>query len=50
LKDFLIDNYSVEEKPQEEKLKEIKMYDLKDNTDPKKVTINYEGDLLFTAS
>ncbi|MDQ7023299.1 MAG: DUF1967 domain-containing protein [Candidatus Gracilibacteria bacterium] len=50
LKDFLIDNYSKEEKPEEEKLKEIKMYDLKEHKDPRKVSIKYEGDLLFTAS
>lgn len=51
LKDFLIDNYSKEEVidlgDDEEK---VKMYDLKEVIDPRKVSISYEWDLLFTAS
>jgi len=53
LKDYLIDNYAKEEENLEG-IKEIeswvKMYDLKDNKDPKKVTITYEWDLLFKAT
>ena len=52
LKDFLIDNYVKEEVVElnEDWKEEVKMYDLKDKTDPKKVTIKYEWDLLFKAT
>ncbi len=54
LKDFLIDNYcphSVSPKGREvAQENEIKIYNLKENRDPKKVTVTYEGDLLFKAT
>lgn len=52
LKDFLIDNYAKEKviELNEDWKEEIKMYDLKDKKDPRKVTISYEWDLLFKAS
>lgn len=52
LKDFLIDNYSKEVKiksiDKEEKL--IKVYDLRDEIDPKKFKVEYLGDYVFSAS
>jgi len=52
LKDFLIDNYSKEKviEIDEDGEEKIKMYDLKENKDPRKVSVTYEGDLLFKAS
>ena len=52
LKDFLIDNYSKKEivKLDEDGKEKIKMYDLKNKVDPKKVTVEYMWDLLFKAS
>ena len=52
IKDFLIDSYSVEKEEviEVDKNATVKMYNLKQNTDPKKVTISYEWDLLFKAS
>ena len=51
LKDFLIDNYSRESilEDNEEKVSELKVYDLRKNIDPKKVDITYLGDLRFEA-
>lgn len=51
LKDFLIDNYSRESilEDTEEKVSELKVYDLKKNIDPKQVDITYLGDLRFEA-
>lgn len=51
LKDFLIDNYSRESilEDTEEKISELKVYDLRKNIDPKKVDITYLGDLRFEA-
>lgn len=51
LKDFLIDNYSRESilEDTEEKVSELKVYDLRKNIDPKKVDITYLGDLRFEA-
>jgi GTP-binding protein len=51
LKDFLIDNYSKEEVvPSDDDEEKVKMYNLKDVVDPRKVTVSYEWDLLFKAS
>lgn len=54
LKDFLIDTYAkdieVEETDDEESVKEITLYDLKSNRDPKAVDVEYVGDLTFSAS
>lgn len=51
LKDFLIDNYSREEiiADSEEKVTELKVYDLKNKIDPKQVNIAYLGDATFEA-
>ena len=51
LKDFLIDNYSRESilEDTEEKVSELKVYDLRKNIDPKHVDITYLGDLRFEA-
>lgn len=51
--DFLIDNYSKE--PQilddnDEEVKEIKIYDLKSNTNPKAIKVEYLWDFTFKAS
>jgi hypothetical protein len=47
----LIDNYSRESiiEDSEEKVSELKVYDLRKNIDPKKVDITYLGDLRFEA-
>ncbi len=54
LKDFLIDEFASTPPPsplpEKEGEQTVKMYDLKNKVDPKKVTISYEGDLLFKAS
>lgn len=49
LKDFLVDNYSLEKdlSDDEEDNKEIKLYDLKEYEDPKTYEIDYLGDLKF---
>lgn len=50
IKDHLIDNYTTQVvEDNEEKLSELKVYDLKNAVDPKKVTISYLGDLVFEA-
>ncbi len=52
--DYLIDNYSKEiiekEKDDEDIIKEIKIYDLKTNKNPKSVTVEYLWDFTFKAS
>jgi len=47
----LIDNYSREEiiADSEEKVTELKVYDLKNKIDPKQVNITYLGDATFEA-
>lgn len=52
LKDFLIDNYSkeVEVKSVDKEEKLIKVYDLRDEIDPKKFKVEYLGDYTFKAS
>ena len=51
LKDFLVDNYSKEivEMPDETEIEEIKIYDLKQNVNPKHVTVTHIGDMQFRA-
>ncbi|QFR39701.1 GTPase ObgE [Candidatus Gracilibacteria bacterium 28_42_T64] len=52
LVDFLIDSYSREkiiEQLGENEDDELKIYNLKNTTDPKKVTLRYLGDLVFEA-
>lgn len=51
LKDFLIDNYSREKiiADSEEKISELKIYDLKNKIDPKQVSITYLWDATFEA-
>ncbi len=52
LVDFLIDSYSREkiiEQLWENEDDELKIYNLKNTTDPKKVTLRYLGDLVFEA-
>ncbi|MCD5385175.1 GTPase ObgE [Candidatus Gracilibacteria bacterium] len=53
LKDYLIDNYakditSIDDYNKDE-IKEIKIYDLKDNINPKSVEVKYLGDFKFEA-
>jgi GTPase len=50
--DFLIDNYSKEATPDADKdqIKEIKIYDLKWNVNPKEVSVEYIWDFTFKAS
>ncbi len=50
--DFLIDNYSREKiiETTEEEVKEIKIYDLKSNRNPKAVDVEYIWDFKFKAS
>ena len=52
LKDFLVDNYSKElvEVSDDEGREEIRLYDLKNNVNPKHVTISHLGDMKFQAS
>lgn len=52
LVDFLIDNYSREEiiEDSEEGMKEIKIYDLKDQVNHKAVKVSYLGDYKFEAT
>lgn len=52
LKDFLIDNYSkeVEVKSVDKEEKLIKVYDLRDEIDPKKFKVEYLWDYIFRAS
>nr|MDD3720661.1 GTPase ObgE [Candidatus Gracilibacteria bacterium] len=50
LKDYLIDNYSKnldENIKQDDNLEEIKLYDLKDQSDPNDYKMKYVGDLTF---
>ncbi|MDP2090739.1 MAG: GTPase ObgE [Candidatus Gracilibacteria bacterium] len=51
--DFLIDNYSKEiieeDEDSDEKIKELKVYDLKSNTDPREISVKYIGDFTFEA-
>lgn len=49
LKDYLIDNYSKEKSKEEtnNELKEVKIYDLKENKDPKQYTLEYIKDYSF---
>lgn len=50
LKDYLVDNFSTWEDIVEDENEKLKVYDLKDNYDPKKVYIDYLWDLKFKAS
>jgi len=52
LVDYLIDNYSKKEENIEknDEVEEIKVFDLKQNSDPKKVDIEYLGNYKFKAS
>jgi len=52
LKNYLIDNYAnnkVDVANIEDNENDIKIYNLKNKIDPKKVTVTYEWDLLFKA-
>jgi len=50
LKDYLIDNYVKDEAEKIEIEDWVRMYNLKNKIDPKKVTVSYEWDLKFKAS
>lgn len=49
LVDFLIDNYSKDISSESNEIKEIKLYDLKQDEDPKRYTVEYIEDYTFRA-
>ena len=53
LTDYLIDEYAAKEvisTLDKDEQPEVKFYDLKNKVDPRRVSVSYEGDLLFKAS
>lgn len=49
LKDYLIDNFAKDIKKEEEEIENIKIYDLKQNSDPKKIDLRYNWNYIFEA-